>query len=305
MRYELDSLPRDARIAALATERHGILSLAEMATVGLDRSAVHRRVRAGRLHRVGRGVYAVGHPRMTPHGRLRAAVLACGEDALLSHAAAAAVHGLRAWPAGRLDVTIPTQAGRTAPDGVRLHRSASLTEEDLTRDDHLPRTSWARTLVDLAGTLDRERLRAAVNEAEVRRLFDLPVLERALERRPRSRGAGRLREIIDEWHEVELSPTELEHAMAALCRTAGLPRPVAQPSLHGFRPDFWWPDHGLVVEMDSWTFHRTRARFESDRARDAALLARGIRTVRVTHRQVTGDPAGVARTLAACLRRPT
>src|SRR4051812_36369972 len=148
----------DIELAALAARQHGVVCRAQLHACGLGDRAIHDRVAAGRLHRVHRGVYAVGHMALTRDGRLLAAVLACGPGAVLSHATAASVWGLRHSNAARIHVTVPSAAGRSGPAIVRLHRVATLRDEHRTRVGRLPVTTPARTLFDLAATVPRRAL---------------------------------------------------------------------------------------------------------------------------------------------------
>jgi predicted transcriptional regulator of viral defense system len=81
----------DEVIAVIAARQHGVVAIRQAVGAGVSVDSVLRRARAGRLHRIHRGVYAVGHPGLSIGGRWTAAVLACGEGAVLSHAAAAAL----------------------------------------------------------------------------------------------------------------------------------------------------------------------------------------------------------------------
>src|SRR3954447_3268740 len=87
--------PWDRAIAALARRQHGVVALAQFLALGMSESAVRKRVATGRLHRVHRGVFAVGHPVVTREGHWMAATLACGPEAVLSHRSAAALWDLR------------------------------------------------------------------------------------------------------------------------------------------------------------------------------------------------------------------
>src|SRR5215211_2770942 len=126
MRKEGDNRGPDAWITRLASNQHGVLSAAQIASACLSPAGVTRRVRAGRLHRIHRGVYAVGHRRLSDEGRWMAAVLACGEGAVLSHRSAAALWGMLGRPrrpseaGGRtVDVTVPGPGGRARRQGIR------------------------------------------------------------------------------------------------------------------------------------------------------------------------------------------
>jgi predicted transcriptional regulator of viral defense system len=151
----------------LATRQHGVVSIAQFAATGVDRRGVWRRVEAGRLHRVHRGVYAVGHLALGKEGRWLAAVLACGEGAALSHRSAAALWELLPVPGGPVDVTVEGSAGRRRRSRIAVHRSSTLTPACSTCHRGIPVTTPARTGDDLRRVLTSDRLEAALRQAEV------------------------------------------------------------------------------------------------------------------------------------------
>jgi predicted transcriptional regulator of viral defense system len=161
-------------IADLAARQHGVITTAQLCAHGVLRSGITDRVRAGRLHRVHRGVYALGHPNVSNEGRWMAAVLACGAGAALSHRSAAVLWGMlptgaaahRRVQAGPIDVTIAGDAGRRVRQGIRLHRSLTLFPDDLTHRDGIPVTKPARTLTDLRGRIPARDFAAALRQAE-------------------------------------------------------------------------------------------------------------------------------------------
>ncbi len=269
----------DQIIARIAARQHGVISYEQLHGAGLSPSGILRRVAAGRLHRVHRGVYAVGHPRVTREGRWMAAVLACGDGAALSHRSAAELWGLLDARRAPTHVTVPTPGGRCKQRGIRLHRSPSV-RWATTRRNGIAVTDPARTITDLRRTVERCDVERAIAQAEI---LHLPIGEQP----------GFLRE-----------PTrwELERAFLRLCRRHGLPKPEVNVRLGGFRPDFLWRKAGLIVETDGWRTHGTRSAFEADRARDAQLHARGYAVLRFTYRQVVDDPATVVRALRSALR---
>jgi predicted transcriptional regulator of viral defense system len=152
-------------IADLADRQHGVVAHRQLVALGIGKAAVQRRARAGRLHRLHRGVYAVGHRRVSAHGHWMAAVLAYGPTALLSHRSAATLWGIRPTSASRADVTVD---GRTRhhQHGIVLHLPRHLHPEDRVVRDAIPITSIARTLLDLAPVLQPGHLRRALNESE-------------------------------------------------------------------------------------------------------------------------------------------
>jgi hypothetical protein len=177
MRPNFVERPVDRAIARLAGVQHGVVSTRQLAELGVSPRAVSHRCAAGRLHRIHHGVYAVGHPVVSRHGRWLAAVLACGPDAALSHASAAALWELRATAATRIDVSVPGAGGRSRP-GLRIHRRPAL---QTTTKDGIPVTTVAWTLFDLAATMPRRALERAMDGAEVQHLLDLSALDASYE----------------------------------------------------------------------------------------------------------------------------
>jgi very-short-patch-repair endonuclease len=293
----------DARIAEVAGAQHGVVARRQLAAIGFGPSAIEMRLARGRLHRLHRGVYAVGHAVVTDRGRWMAAVLAAGRGAMLSHLSAAALLGLRSSAGLTADVTVPREL-RSRP-GLRFHRCL-LPAEEVTVEDGIPVTTPARTLFDLAGVVPLAQLRRAVKEAEVKRLWGRLALPDLLERHPGRPGAAAIRAVI-ETPDRGVTRNDVEEALAALVRRARLPSPLFNTPLRlGSRfvePDCMWPEQRVIVEVDGYETHGPRDSFERDRSRDRALTAAGWLVIRVTWRQLRDEPEQIARDLRAVLRR--
>jgi very-short-patch-repair endonuclease len=287
----------DREIADLAARQHGVVARRQLEALGLTRSAVGRRAVSGQLHRIHHGVYAVGHPVLPRYGRWMAAVLAAGPGAALSHASAAALWEIRPSAAIRIDVTVPTPGGRERP-GLRIHRATRLRSNEAQRHHGMRVTTPARTLLDLASSLPRRALERAMDQAEILELFDLAAFRVVIDAHRGERGARRLAAALEE-HDAgtTLTRSELEERFLALCAAQALERPQTNVRLGGLEVDFLFAARRLVVEVDGYRFHRTRKAFERDRQRDAILARAGYRTLRFTHRQLTGAPAEVAQTI--------
>jgi very-short-patch-repair endonuclease len=289
--------PLDRAVAALAMRQHGVVARRQLEALGLGRGAVAHRITVGRLHAVHRGVYAVGHRRLSGRGHWMAAVLACGSGAALSHASAAALWELRPSEAPLVDVAVRAGAGRTLA-GVRAHRLGGLRDDEVTAVDAIPVTTVARTLLDLAAVVPRRGLERTLDQAEVRELFDLRSLHATLGAHPGHHGAGMLARALRE-HQAgtTLTRSELEERFLALCNAHAIPRPQVNARVAGLEVDFLFAAERLVVEVDGFRFHRGRAAFERDRDRDAILALAGVRVLRFTHRQVSERPGLVAAAL--------
>jgi len=162
------------RLAALAKQQHGVVTTRQLAELGYARESASYASRSGRLHRLHRGVYAVGHTSVTWEGRCLAAVLSCGPSAVVSHTSAAWLWGLLRTRPGIIHVTAPTRRHRKA--GLRLH-FARLADEDRSVCDGVPLTAVPRVLLDLAATLNATRLDQVIERSEELRLFDLRAVE--------------------------------------------------------------------------------------------------------------------------------
>jgi very-short-patch-repair endonuclease len=284
-------------VARLAGRQHGVIARRQLHAIGLSSSAVGRWAAEGRLHRVHRGVYAVGHPVLTVNGRRMAAVLAAGPGAALSHASAAALWEIRPTSATRIDVSVRSAGGRGTRPGLRIHRAPHLRGEEITVQQGIRVTSVARTLFDLAATSSPRALERALDEAEIQQLYDRGSLEALVRAHAGERGARRLQRALDEDGDLTLTDSELEELMLSLCREHHLERPTPRAWVAGLRVDFLFAASRLVVETDGYRYHRTRRAFERDRERDAILARAGYRTLRFTHRQLTREPAIVADTI--------
>jgi very-short-patch-repair endonuclease len=286
-------------VLALAARQHGVVTRQQLLELGLSSRAIEYRVRRGRLHRVHRGVYAVGRPQLTRLGALAAAVLGCGPGAALSGEAAAEVYGIRRGRPGPIEVTVRRSA--KARSGLTIRRRA-LPAAERTVHRVIPVTTVVRTLIDLAPGLRPGELEAAVNEADKLDLVDPEALRSALAEMPGRRGVPALRRLLDR-RTFRMTDTELERRFLRIARSAGLPPPETQRWLNGFRVDFHWPRLGLVVETDGLRYHRTPGEQARDRLRDHAHAAAGLTPLRFTHEQVTFEPKHVERVLAAIAAR--
>lgn len=285
----------------LVERQHGVVTRAQLLEAGYSAKAVKHRVARGRLHRVMQGVYAVGRPELTQHGRWMAAVLSCGPEAVLSHESAAALWDLRPPRHGRVHVSVPAHVARR-PRGVAVHRLAAIGPGYVTRRHRIAVTTPIVTLVDTATCVERAALETAVSEADKLGLTDPEGLRSALDRLGRRPGVKALRELLDRRTFV-LTDSALERRFLPLARAAGLPLPETRRYVNGFRVDFYWPELGLVVETDGLRYHRTPVQQARDRVRDQAHTAAGLTPLRFTHAQVAYERTHVRATLVAVAGR--
>lgn len=239
---------------------------------GLSNAAIARRVEDGRLHRKHRGVYAIGRVDLPPEAEMWAAALAVGEEAVISHTAAAWLWGF--WekqPIPPFDVTIPRRvAGRRT---IRIHTCKSLLRRDWTWWRGVPVTTVARTLDDLAKTLTSDRaLKRAVHEAQVQRRITHEQLQAAA-------AHSRLAALIAPGPRPTRS--DLEDRVDDLLTRHGLRPPKCNVRIAGFEVDFFYPEQRLVIEADGGQFHDTAIRQATDRRKQAMLEAHGLRVLRL------------------------
>ena len=291
----------DIQLAELARRQHGVVTIDQIRELGLRTSAIGHRARTGRLHRLHRGVYAVGHRALTDEGRFLAAVLAIGPSAVLSHRAAAALWRLVDADRGDVDVTVPHRARHQV--GIRVHETRRLDLGDRLRLAGIPVTTVPRTLLDLAGVADDRLLRRAVREAYVQRRVDDAALLACVAGAGRRRGARRLAALVRPGRTGTRS--ELEDRLLALPLARGLPAPRVNVRLGGLpeavEVDLLFPQARLVVEADGARYHDNPVARRSDAARQAMLEEAGYRVLRVSWSQVTRRPDETVRRLRRAL----
>ncbi len=296
---------RERALAELASAQHGVVAASQLKALGFTVRQIRTRRENGRLHPIHRGTYAVGHTRLSIHARWMAAVLACAPEAVLSHHDAAALWDLRPVPAGATHVTVATCA-RRAQRGIVVHTARELAAADRAVVDGIPVTAVPRTLLDLAAVVPFQRLRLLLEAAERRDLLDGRALASAVLRHFGHHGCPALRralaETFKDGRDVPWTQSLDERRLLAACRAAGLPEPRCNVFLHGFLVDMHWERQGVVVEVDSWTFHKTRARFEEDRRKRDALTAAGIVVLTPTPRRIRAEPHAVVSQLSRVLR---
>ncbi len=286
----------DGRIADLAGRQYGVVTRAQLLKLGIGEDAVDARLASGRLHRLHRGVYAVGHTVVSRDGHWLAAVFSAGAGAVLSHGSAAELWGIwRPKRSGRIDVSTP----RSTRSASGIHRRyLRLSDDEFTVRRRIPVTTLARTLLDIAGETSAEGLEGAIREAEYLHRFQIEGLERLLVHHPGKRGARAVRTCL-----IRLGRgpkgrrrSKLEDKFATLLAQTDLPQPELNALLdlggRKIEADCLWRAQRLIVELDGGQAHRTRVAFEEDRERDRRIQANGWRTIRVTWRQLE-DPATV------------
>jgi very-short-patch-repair endonuclease len=287
-------------LAALAGRQRGVATRGQLEGLGFAETTVTRWLVDGRLHRLHRGVYAVGHPAVSWEGRCLAAVLA-RPGAVASHRTAAWIHGLLRSRPGTIHLTAPTRQ-RLKRDFV-VHY-AQLAAEDRVVIDGIPTTSPARTVLDLAaeGTLadvDRFLQRADDNDLVDRRRF-----EALLARTHGHHGNRKLTTALAAFRpETATSRSDLERRFRRLVLAAGLPRPRTNVAVEGYELDCYWEPEAFAVELDVFATHGSPRSFEADRKRADDLLLAGVEIIRVTDVRLDREPKETIARVAAHLER--
>lgn len=297
---------RSRRAWALAGRQHGMVARRQLLALGFNAREIEHRVGRGRLHLVMRGVYAVGWPRLTRERRWMAAVLACGEGALLSHRSAAALWEIGYEQRRVVDVSVMRRA-ELKRRGLHVRGRPSLGPENVTSQNDIPVTTPVQTLIDLSTELPAIRVERAVNEADKRDLIDPEKLREELEDRIGEPGVKALRVLLDK-RTFRLSDSDLEVLFRPIAMEAGLPLPLSKETVNGFEVDFFFSDLGLVIETDGLRYHRTPSTQTRDARRDRAHTLAGMTPLRFTHYEIKYEPALVRselRRIAATFTRPS
>jgi very-short-patch-repair endonuclease len=274
VREELDRA--ESKIARIAGRQHGVVSVAQLRAAGIGKNGITRRLRAGRLHRLHRGVYAVGHTAPSEYRRFMAAVLASGKGAVLSHQSAAYLWGFLRPKEGPVHVTSPSTSGKHQRAGILLHRSPSIEKEgEVTRREWIPVTAPRRTIEDLEQSLEPYLIRRAKRQAEFMR-YKL--------RLPSDR-----------------SRSDLESDFLAFCRRHRLPRPEVNVKIGKYTVDFLWRQRMVAVETDFFDYHRGSVAFEEDHEREFCLRRLGYIVRRYTGAQLDSYPKEIAAELGEAL----
>lgn len=278
-------------IRALAGRQHGVVARAQLVAAGVPAHAIDHRVRDGRLARLYRGVYLVAGPIPGRYEREMAAVLACGEGALLSHRSATAVWMLLPPAVGERIEEVSVRGGYRVPGpSVRVHRVARLDPADRAVAHGIPITTPARTIVDIAATASARELEQALAKAVREGLTGRRQVARVIADAPRRRGVATLRALLEAGNAPAFTRSEAEERFLALVRRGRLGAPHANVVVRGTEVDFIWRSARLIVEIDGLAVHGLPAAFERDRRRDRVLTAAGYRVMRVTWSQIRDEP---------------
>jgi predicted transcriptional regulator of viral defense system len=291
----------DPAAARVAGRQQGVASYAELRDAGLGRGAIAHRVTRDRLHRVHRGVFLVGHAVPPEFAEHFAAVGACGPQAYISHESALETYGVLEPTGGEIHVTV-IGGRRRSRKGIRVHRTTRIAPYDLGQlDNGLRITSAARAILDFADTATRVELSRAINEAHVQDLATPQDLREILQRTPGRKGAALLTATLDRHDGPTKIHPGLEQTAYALFKRTPIPIPQTNAKVHGTEVDLYWPEEGLVVELDSGRFHGTPAAVDRDRRKEAHLRRHDLEVLRYSWWQVTDESHFLVAEVAAKL----
>jgi hypothetical protein len=302
--------PSYGALSDVATRQHGVVSMKQLRELEYAKSTVVEWTASKRLHQIHRGVYAVGHRRLTWHGRCWAAVLGAEANrtdevvwpAAASHGSAAYLWGLYRFAPEAIDVTAPIR--RRAKRSFRVHFSSILAPEDRAEQEGVPVTAVPRTLLDLAIGARADRLDRLLERAEELDLFDLHAVVDVLDRAGGHRGRGRLRRALTLYQpDPSFTRSRFEKSFRRDVLAAGLPPPSMNFNYGGYELDAYWPDLRFVVELDLYETHGTPAAFERDHLRQEELKLLGVEMIRVTRPRFEREPEAVIHNLAILLAR--
>jgi len=300
----LQTVPLGPLVAARAGRQYGVVGTKELHGLGLSKDSIAGWERRGVLHRLHRGVYAVGHTAITPRGRWMAAVLASGDGAVLSHRSATALWGIWGSGTGETHVTVPRKS--RSQGSINRHFGA-LPVDEVTNRDEIPVTSAARAVLDLAADKGEAAAESALRELEYLQLYGPVSIPTLLARHPRHRGAmilaRCLQRLKDDPGGRVRSP--LEELFLPFLDAHHIPRPRLNFWLsveeERFQVDCYWPQARLVGELDDFASHATRRGLTKDHRRDRRLLATSFHVVRITEGQLRSEPLALAADLRSLL----
>jgi hypothetical protein len=281
----------------LAARQHGVVAHWQLRDLGFGDDAIVYRVAAGRLHAVHIGVYAVGHRKLTVHGRWMGAVLACGPEALLSHWDAAGLWQLLGRNGSVVHVTTARNHKYVRSGSVKVHRPRFVHPDDVAVSDGIPVTSVSKTLIDLAPFAHKDTLARAWDEGARLGLFTFDEITATRARSRGKRGLAKVDLLIAERRPLPpITRSDLEWMFVEFCRHHGLPAPAMNTWIGKYQVDAAWRDQLVVVELDS-RYHDNEGSFERDPIRDADLQIARYRILRITYRRLARQPDELAKTI--------
>ncbi len=294
----------DRQIGERAGAQRSLITRRELLALGVSSDMIGRALQRGRLHRMHQGIYSlVPFPARPPLAPELAAILACGDSALLSHHSAAAVWGIRPFLEGDVDVTVIGKETGRRRRGIRVHRTAHLDPRDARRYQQLPITSPACALLEIAPETSGRALEWALDQALVKRLTNRAQIRAVLAAYPHRPGTPKLQTLLDPDHPTMITRSHPEEQLLDRLRKAGLPIPEVNARVGNYTADFLWRAAKVILEIDGYHYHHTRAAFERDHRRDAEHQREDFLVIRVTPRQLRHNHEAILVHIATTLER--
>jgi very-short-patch-repair endonuclease len=293
-------------MALIAGHQRGQISTGQLLAAGWSRQMIKTAVKHGLLRRIYQGVYTVGHEAHIEFGSETAAVLAVGEDAVLTGLTVLMAHKIVPHdPKRPIDVALITDRRPRQRPGIRLHRYSRLTQRDLRIVKGIPMTTVERALLDAAPELTARQLERAVDEAVALRLTSrTKVRDLMANTDVRKHGQKHLTALADARRPSSSTDSDPAELALLLIRQAGLPEPETEVQMYGFKADFFWSKAGVVLEVDGFRVHGLiRQNFVRDRRKDRTFRAHGLEVVRVATEELEDKPLAIIADLAMIIAR--
>lgn len=298
---------RTRELIEYARAHGGIVTAREALALGMSSTTLARRLEAGVLVRIKRGLFRLAGTEEEHDSALEAA---CRHlDAVVSHESAGRLHRFDGLAWINPTVTVPHRHTKHF-EGVHVHQSTDLADDHLVWIRGLRVTNPERTIIDLAATLSEARidwvLDRALSSGSVG-LENLADLFASLARRGKP-GTTVMRRLLEKRGQDYVPPdTVLEQRLLSVIESGGLPRPTPQFTPPWLAPtagrvDLAYPEHKLIIEGDSRKWHLLMESFETDRQRDNQAQLAGWRILRFTWRQIMEEPETIIASVTAALR---
>lgn len=290
----------------LAAQRHGVVTTAMAAEVGISPAALRERAAREGWTQITRGVWLLPGTPVSHHTVGAAHLEVLGERAACSHHSAAHLHGLRTAAPDPVHLIVPMDRRPEPRTGVVVHRSRTLRARDVVEVDGLRTTTVARTLRDLAAGATWEDVYDLVTEAEQRGFTHLRDLVSTMHRLHHGPGSGVFRAVVDQ-RRADRSDSALERDTRDAASDAGFepttgPFPIRVPTGALLRLDVAFPSVWFAIECDGFGYHRDRRAFERDRERWRLIQQAGWRLTWVTRRRLRDDLDGILEEIAEAHR---
>jgi very-short-patch-repair endonuclease len=297
----------EERVLDIAARQHGVVTRTQLLAAGLTPRAIQGRLESGRLRSLHHGVYLAGPLALAPPwARELSAVLACGPIARASHRTAASLWDIAPRPDAALPVEVKVPGHKVIRrPGIRAYRVLGLEAHAPATVQGVPVTDPIETLLDLAAVVGGSDLEKMVARAERGRLITLDDLSAAVDQQAGRRGMRALRSLLGREGGPAFTRSDLEDRFRDAVRRFRLPEPRFNIRVHGYEVDCFWPEVGLVVELDGAASHRSWQSQQNDRRRDTDLATCGIHVIRITWDQLVRetDPTMVRVAQALAVRR--